>query len=65
MQGELAKGKLEGSTLTCPKHAAQFNVTSGAVLRGPATESLKTYQVSIDGEIGTVQLAGSAAATAS
>lgn len=65
MKGELAKGKLEGSTLTCPKHGAQFNVTSGAVLRGPATESLKTYNVSIDGEIGRVQLAGTSVASAS
>ena len=65
MNGELAKGKLEGSTLTCPKHGAQFNVTSGAVLRGPATESLKTYKVSIDGEIGRIQLAGASVASAS
>ena len=65
MKGELAKGKLEGSTLTCPKHGAQFNVTSGAVLRGPATESLQTYKVTVDGEIGRVQLAGTSVASAS
>ena len=64
MKGELAKGKLEGSTLTCPKHGAQFNVTSGAVLRGPATESLQTYTVNIDGDIGRVQLAEASVAKA-
>lgn len=54
-QGELSKGKLEGSTLTCPKHAAQFNVISGAVLRGPASDPLKTYKVIVDGDIGRVE----------
>lgn len=46
----LAKGRLEGTTVTCPCHGSQFDVTSGAVLRGPATRPVRARQVSIDGE---------------
>jgi nitrite reductase/ring-hydroxylating ferredoxin subunit len=56
-QGPLSRGQLEGSTVTCPLHGAQFNVCTGAVLRGPATEPLKTYRVIVDGAIGRVEVA--------
>lgn len=35
MHGELSKGMLEGNTLTCPKHKAKFDVTTGKVVSGP------------------------------
>jgi nitrite reductase/ring-hydroxylating ferredoxin subunit len=56
-QGPLNKGKLEGSTITCPLHGAQFNVCTGAVLRGPARDPFQTYNVVVDGEIGRVEAA--------
>jgi len=31
--GDLSKGKLEGSIVTCPRHGSQFNVTDGSVVR--------------------------------
>ena len=43
--------------MTCPWHGAQFNVCTGAVLRGPAQDPLKTYRVVVDGEIGRVETA--------
>jgi len=61
-QGPLSKGKLDGSTITCPIHGAQFNVCTGQVLRGPATDPLKTYRVILEGEIGRVEANTEAAA---
>jgi nitrite reductase/ring-hydroxylating ferredoxin subunit len=37
-------------------HVAQFNVSTGAVLRGPAKDPLKTYCVTVDGEIGRIEV---------
>jgi nitrite reductase/ring-hydroxylating ferredoxin subunit len=52
--GPLNEGTLERSTVTCPWHGSQFNVCTGAVLRGPAREPLKTYRVTLEGDIGRV-----------
>jgi nitrite reductase/ring-hydroxylating ferredoxin subunit len=54
-QGELSQGKLDGSVVTCPKHGAQFDVITGAVLRGPATVPLRTCKVIVEGDIGRVE----------
>jgi len=55
-QGPLSEGSLDGSTVTCPLHGAQFNVWTGAVLRGPAKDPLKTYRVTVDGEVGHIEV---------
>src|SRR5262245_47979431 len=55
-QGPLTEGTLDGSTVTCPLHGAQFNVWTGEVLRGPAREPLKTFRVTVEGEIGRVEV---------
>ena len=31
--GDLSKGKLEGTTVTCPRHGSQLNLTDGSVVR--------------------------------
>jgi 3-phenylpropionate/trans-cinnamate dioxygenase ferredoxin component len=41
----LSAGLLTGTTLKCQCHGSQFDVTSGAVLQGPATRALTTYDV--------------------
>lgn len=46
----LAKGKLDGTTVTCPCHGSQFDVTSGAVLRGPAQQPVRSRLVQVDGK---------------
>ena len=44
----LAKGQLEGTTVTCSCHGSQFDVTTGEVLRGPAAEPVPSYRVKIE-----------------
>jgi nitrite reductase/ring-hydroxylating ferredoxin subunit len=46
----LAKGKLDGTTVTCACHGSQFDVTSGAVLRGPARQPVRSRLVKVEGE---------------
>lgn len=46
----LARGELDGTTVTCPCHGSQFDVTSGAVLRGPAERPVRSRAVQVQGE---------------
>ena len=49
---QLSAGKLVGATLMCPCHGSQFDVATGAVVRGPAKQALATYEVrEVGGEI--------------
>ena len=47
--GPLAGGTIVGEVVTCPRHGAQFNVRTGAVLRIPATQRIETYPVRVVG----------------
>jgi nitrite reductase/ring-hydroxylating ferredoxin subunit len=48
----LSGGLLTGTTLMCQCHGSRFDVTTGAVINGPAMEPLNTYEVQeVDGEI--------------
>jgi nitrite reductase/ring-hydroxylating ferredoxin subunit len=46
----LARGRLEGTTVTCACHGSQFDVTSGAVVRGPAQRPVRSHLVQVDGD---------------
>ena len=48
-QCSLSDGDLEGTTVTCPCHGSQFEVTTGNVLNGPATLPVDSYEVSEEG----------------
>jgi len=54
--GPLNKGRLEGSLVTCPWHGSQFDVCSGAVRRGPATEPVGVYRVTVEGDVGRIDV---------
>jgi nitrite reductase/ring-hydroxylating ferredoxin subunit len=54
-QGPLTEGHVDGSTVTCPWHGSQFDVCSGAVLRGPGINPLQTYDMVLEGEMGRVE----------
>jgi len=48
----LSGGLLTGTTITCQCHGSRFDIRTGAVLNGPATEPLNLYQVQeLDGSI--------------
>ena len=46
----MSEGYLKGTRLTCPLHGATFDVRTGAVLGGPATIPLATYQTRVVGD---------------
>ena len=50
MQCSLAEGDLEETTVICPCHGSEFDVTSGEVLRGPAREPVGAYEVRVEGD---------------
>jgi nitrite reductase/ring-hydroxylating ferredoxin subunit len=48
----LSGGLLTGTTIMCQCHGSRFDVTTGAVINGPATEALRVYEVQeVDGSI--------------
>lgn len=64
MGGNLSKGKLNGTVVTCPRHHSQFDLTDGHVIRWTdwsglklslakllkSPRPLKIYDVRVDGE---------------
>ncbi|HYN98678.1 MAG TPA: non-heme iron oxygenase ferredoxin subunit [Actinomycetota bacterium] len=49
-QCSLADGDLSGTTIICPCHDGEFDVTTGEVLDGPPEEPLITYPVQVVGD---------------
>ena len=54
--GSLAKGSLDGSTVTCPRHGSQFDLKTGKAVRGAKIGFIKInvkdepiYTVKVDG----------------
>ena len=41
----LSGGLLTGTTIMCQCHGSRFDITTGAVINGPATEALHVYEV--------------------
>jgi 3-phenylpropionate/trans-cinnamate dioxygenase ferredoxin component len=48
MQCLLTEGDLDDTIVTCACHGSQFDVTTGDVMNGPATEPVDTYEVATD-----------------
>jgi 3-phenylpropionate/trans-cinnamate dioxygenase ferredoxin component len=46
----LSSGLLTGATITCQCHGSRFDITTGAVIQGPATNALRTYEVQETGD---------------
>lgn len=52
----LADGDLEGTVVTCSCHGSQFDVTNGAVLRGPAQEPVRSYAARVEDDAVQVEI---------
>ncbi len=50
MECSLARGDLEETTVICPCHGSEFDVTSGEVLARPAREPVGSYETRVVGE---------------
>lgn len=48
--GPLAEGELDGYTIECPRHGAQFDIRDGRVLRLPAVAPVPWYEVRVEGD---------------
>ena len=48
--GPLGEGDLDGTTVICPWHGSQFDITSGEVLEPPADDPEPEYEVRVDGD---------------
>ena len=47
--GPLGEGSLAGTTVTCPWHGWEYDVTSGACQMNPAVK-VQTFDVKVDGD---------------
>ena len=48
----LSGGLLADTTIMCQCHGSRFDITTGAVINGPATQALNVYDVQeVDGDI--------------
>ena len=48
--GPLGEGDLEGTTVICPWHAGEFNVTTGEVEGPPPENAVAKYEVRVEGD---------------
>ncbi|MCP4724644.1 MAG: non-heme iron oxygenase ferredoxin subunit [bacterium] len=47
-EGPIGDGKLIGKNIECPRHGAQFDVTTGEITRMPAYGPIQTFPVKIE-----------------
>ena len=50
MGGPLGEGELDGTTVTCPWHSAEYDVTTGKMLNPPAESDQEVYEVRVEGD---------------
>jgi len=50
VRGPLERGKVDGTLVTCPLHGSVFELRTGEVRRGPATQPVKSYPVRVENQ---------------
>jgi nitrite reductase/ring-hydroxylating ferredoxin subunit len=48
--GPLSEGEVHGTEVTCPWHAANFDLTTGRHLSPPAQQDVRAYKVQVVGD---------------
>jgi 3-phenylpropionate/trans-cinnamate dioxygenase ferredoxin subunit len=48
--GPLSEGEIEGDEVVCPLHGSCFKITTGEALNPPASASVATYSVRLNGD---------------
>lgn len=48
--GPLSEGAVEGTTVSCPWHGAQFDLATGQALTPPASVGVKPFKVRVQGD---------------
>jgi nitrite reductase/ring-hydroxylating ferredoxin subunit len=48
--GPLGEGELEGTTVICPWHSGEFDVTTGQAIAEPPVDAVTKYDVRIEGD---------------
>ena len=46
--GPLSEGEVQGTTVTCPWHGAQYDLQTGNVLSPPAPQGVHNYKVVVE-----------------
>jgi 3-phenylpropionate/trans-cinnamate dioxygenase ferredoxin subunit len=46
----LSRGRLDGFTIECPLHFAQFDVRTGKLIDGPVSADVPAYELRIEGD---------------
>ena len=54
--GPLSEGSVSGTSVTCPWHGAEFDLSSGEVQCPPAGAGVTAYRVRVDGESISLEL---------
>ena len=47
---DLVYGEVDGEEIECDCHGSRFNLVTGDLLQGPATEDLSLYAVRVEGD---------------
>lgn len=55
-EASLSEGDITSFKIECWLHGAEFDLRSGEALTPPATQSLKTYAVHVDGDSVTIEI---------
>jgi len=49
-EASLSEGELLGREIECPLHVSRFDLRTGSPVAPPATLSIKTYRVTVEGD---------------